>query len=246
MLTRSRVLRELSSLILALTSCTRGKLDLTQEGSPASIRAAVASQASAELAVGPDSFAVDSTAVILEQGPRVGTKLVIHRGWIRRDHWHAYQVGASGGKIFPLGGFQNPELAQAASLLTPIPVSDSELRGLAEKLAVLADPNGGVQYVFSGRGEQHVVRDAWARNSPSSWPADTAFHMADGSLQVRLTFLSRDTHSFEQSWVPSVYAFIFGSNGQLQSWSKRTGESFAEKSIPVTVTREPWGGQTQP
>ena len=135
------------------------------------LRAAVARQASTELALSPLAMQVGANSVRIERGRHVGNTMAVYRLWIARDHWHAYQIGLVSDDMITLGGFQNPDLVAAASHLVPRIVDDTSIRRLAEELAVLADDYGGVEYHFARDITSKALLDQWTRNYRRTGPA---------------------------------------------------------------------------
>ena len=193
----------------------------------------------------PDRETVLPNAVRLEDGTPVGPRIKTYRGWISRDHWHAYQVAVIGGKTIALGGFQSPELTEAASALAPASRSALTMRELAEKLAVLADNSGAVQYAFPRPADLTELRSASKRTASESWPSDTVSDLGGGQWRAALTIFSRETRSYTQHWVPTAYAFTFDSAGYLRAWSRRVGEPLADANINANAAR-PWSSATVP
>ena len=203
---------------------------VVKNGSASALAQRIATEASTELSLASDAQVVLPSQVRLEEVTRIGTDLVFFRAWVPRDHWHAYQAAVADSRIITLGGFQNPDLVSIAEVLARVHGDSSSVRGLAEKLAILADNSGGVQYRFPDRAAS-ALRSAWHRAAPTSWPNDTLFDLVGGAHRVRLTLLSQETHSYTQHWIPTLYAFTFAADGHLQAWSRRSGTPVAAEML---------------
>jgi hypothetical protein len=241
---RTTVRAGVVGLVIGVAACAR-EVGGVQRFDTASVAARIAAEATTELALSPGEQMVSPRGVRLEDGPHVGGGLTTYRAWIPRDHWHAYQIAIAGSNAIALGGFQSPELASAAAALAPSNRNATTVRELAEKLAVLADNSGAVEYIFPGRTDLPDLRAAWERTAPESWPRDTVIDLGGGKWRAVLTMLSRETRSYTQHWVPVAYAFSFDSNGRLQSWSRRIGESLAAARFPAAAPR-PYSDGTTP
>ena len=229
---RISILAGASGLVVGAFACAREAADGPRLDATA-FATRVAEEASTELALYPGAQIVSPSGVRLEDGLRLEGGLTTYRAWISRDHWHAYQLAVANNRMIPLGGFQSPDLVSIASAITRPSRSATNVREVAEKLALLADNSGGVQYAFPGRSQQAELRAAWSRASPASWPSDTVINLGGGGWSVRLTLLSQETRSFTQHWVPTAYAFTFDSAGQLHAWSRRAGEPIPQMTIPT-------------
>jgi hypothetical protein len=160
--------------------------------------------------------------------------------------WHArmpvagsapYTLGWDGSRVIRLGGFEAPELFSAADLLRRSPVLFNDPLQLARELAILADPNGGIESVFitePSTGEAEAVRSAWLACYPES-ATDYVEKSGAGPTLVRLTLLTRDLDGAYRSWIPATYAFAFGKDRALLAWSREFGERFSSRS-PGAVT----------
>jgi hypothetical protein len=213
-------------LLLALGAHAAGcgrDVGVSSRADTSSIRSIVALQASTELALSLPGASVDASSVYVEQGPSVGKTITVLRLWIPRDHWHAYQVAVTGSRVISLGGFQNPNLAAAAENLAPAILNAASLRELAERLALLADDYGGVQYYFGRHVTSKPLLDEWRANAPMGWPRDSVERTVNDGWRVTLTLLSRNTRSHSQPWLPMAYVFHFDSVAHLNAWSQRRG-----------------------
>lgn len=229
----------LGVLVLAAgaSACARDTEGVQREDTSA-LKALVAEEATNEFALSPGEQIVSPATVRLEDGPRV-QGLRTYRAWVPRDHWHAYQLAVSGNTVFVLGGFQNPDLASAATALAGGAGGAMNLRDVAERLALLADNSGGVQYAFPGRTDFPAVSAAWRNMAPDTWPHDTVTELGNGRRIVRLTLLSQETRSYTQHWTPTAYALTFNADGQLRAWSRRAGVPVPATKIPVARSGGP-------
>ena len=200
---------------------------------------ATAAQAATELALGASPLPIDLDAIRVERGPMVRAGVPIHRAWIPRDHWHAYQAATVAGRLILLGGFQAPQLEQIASALIPQSPTENGMRVLAQQLMVLADPSGGVQYAFPAGSIEPALQDSWSSAKPRDWPRDTVASGAAG-WRITMTLLSRETRSYTQHWVPTAYSFAFSPEGRLVAWSRRIGDPVSGAGLPVSPTATPW------
>jgi hypothetical protein len=214
---------------------------LRAQSSDDSARARIVAQALSEFALTPGELkSYSPQGITFEKGPRVGGALEVWRAAIPQDHWHKYLWARSKGVSLALGGFENPELAAASSLLAPTNFDEIAARNLSRKLAVLADWNGAVQFAFWGLSADSGVSREWEARAPASWPHDTVWRSIGGGRIVRLTFFSRATSSYLLGWVPVLYVFNFDSHGLLLAWAKRMGEPFATPKVGLSDTAEPW------
>lgn len=187
----------------------------------------VAQDASTELALTPDAETVAPGDVRIDSVIVLGKRLRVYRAWVARDHWHAYQVGVVGDTLIPLGGFQNPDLVTAAAKLPRQIKSSPNIRATAERLALLGDGNGAVQYLFRSK----TYRTTWRNLLPDPWPPDTMVNLRNGNVRAVITILSQDSHSYTQSWTPVAYAFTFDHTGQLLAWASRRGGPIAAARV---------------
>jgi len=192
----------------------------------------VAEASSTELSLVPGGEVVSSAQIRFDQGMELAKGIVRFRAWIPRDHWHPYQLAASDSTIILLGGFQSPDLMSISQSLARAHGSALSAMTLAEQLAVLADDNGGVNYIFPRRATAEW-RSAWSAVAPPEWPGDTTIELPGGMQRVRLTILSQQTRSYAQDWVPTIYAFTFAPNRSLETWSRRSGTPIPARKLPT-------------
>jgi len=219
-----------SRVILALAlafqcGCTRSG-GAGREGEATVAQRMVAAEASAEILTwrGSDSgFAPNQ--ITLERARRYRGKGSLWTARVPLDHFHSYTVLTHDGVAIPLGGFQSPAPRSAVRLL-PVQASDSaSALAVAKELIGLLDPNGAETIVFAGElGAEQAFGRAWARAGGFPWPSDTLLRRGT-TWVVRLNVASQ-MHSYEGSWDPAVYTFVFTRTGELESWSVRHGNRF--------------------
>lgn len=237
----------IAALAATASGCTSGAASAdTPDGS--SIVAAVATQAQTEFALWSLVPRPDSSEVWLESGPRLGDSVSTVRAWLSMSHWHAYQFIVADGNAIAVGGFESPDMRSAVSVLAPARWDSSTVSELTEKLAVLADDAGGVQYFFPWKNELAPAPRLWEKAKQPGWPRDTVVAHADGSWSATITILSRETRSYTQHWMPVAYSFVFRTDGQLGAWSRRVGDPVPGSGIPVEPTPAPWdtAGENRP
>lgn len=235
-----------ASILLVLCATTthdaaaqRGMLDSSRS---AAVRDLVARQAASELAVRFGGRALPNAGGIsLERAEGIGEGLPVWRALLPSDHSHPYLLVVSSGAVLRLGGFEAPELRLVSELMDIGPAGEATARRRANALALLADANGAVQFVFTGLpdapGYVPKVAATWRRQAPHDWPPDTIFARPEGGRHVSLTLLSRATRSYTLHWVPTAYSFEFDEHGRLAGWARRTGEFFGVKGVPLSPTR---------
>lgn len=224
-----------SALPLALLVLCVSSLEAQSESVEQMLRVAAAHQELAHvIALGDASPEVRDFAARVRlaefSAPRSGLRF-----------WHArmpvagsapYTLGWDGTRVLRLGGFEAPELFAAASLLIRTPRLRHEPLELARELAVLADPNGGMEYAFvhePSTGDAEAARRAWV--GCYSEAVGDSFDSGDPTRTVvRLTLLTRDPDGAYGSWLPATYAFVFGTNHVLLAWSRRFRERFAPEA----------------
>lgn len=202
------------------------------------IRQQVVAQSLAEMAVrsratpGP----VDERLIRIERVSSAVDSLELWRATLPSDHSHPYLLAHVGDKLFQLGGFTNPQLVEVAGGLGGEVIPRATL-ARAQRLAVLADPNGAIQIISSDNADRpgyaSKVLETWKRIQPKDWPRDTLILSGGGRLLIRLTLFSRDTRSYTLYWVPLAYSFAFDENGRLDAWAVRTGEDFNVSGVPL-------------
>jgi len=209
------------------------------------IREYVARGAAAELGARfGETRLPDARRVEVEPVDGLTGDLKIWRATLPSDHSHPYLVALVEGVPVPLGGFAAPEIRRVSQLLGAEQLGAATIRRRAETLALLADGNGAIQFVFTGHpdtpGYISKVAEAWRRAAPNDWPRDTvATRSPPDGWHVTVTLLSRDTRSYTLHWVPTAYAFEFNTDGVLVGWASRLGESFGVKDVPLAPTKRP-------
>lgn len=214
---------------------------LAQEGQ-LTMRQYVAGQAWTEIMLRTASLPtpVATGAIQLERVVGTSNGLDLWRATLPSDHSHPYLLATMDGEVVRLGGFANPELGVVALGRSLGEVNAEKVRTLSEELALLADPNGALQWVYVGKadgpGYASTVSSAWRKIMPRNWPRDTVVATAGGWL-TRLTLLSRDTRSYTLHWVPLAFSFEFDRKGRLMAWAERAGESFGVANVPVPPSK---------
>jgi len=209
------------------------------------IREYVAREAAAELGVRFGEIRMpDARRVQVESVDVLTRDLKVWRATLPSDHSHPYLLAMVDDRPVPLGGFAAPEIRRVAQLLGHEQLSVTTVQRRAETLALLADGNGAIQFVFTGHPDTpsyvSKVADAWRRAAPSDWPRDTVFTRPAEGWHATVTLLSRDTRSYTLHWVPVAYSFEFNADGALVGWANRLGESFGVKDVPLAPTKLPF------
>lgn len=202
------------------------------------MRQVVAGQARTEIALQtssqPTLAAADAIRLVRVVG--VADGLDLWRATLPSDHSHPYLLATLNGAVVRLGGFTAPELRAVASRFASGGLDTQRVRARSEQLALLADPNGAVQWVYVTKADQpgygSTVVSAWRKRAPKDWPRDTVLATQAGWF-AQLTLLSRDTRSFTLHWVPLALSFEFDRDGQLLAWAQRRGEVFRVAGVPV-------------
>ena len=218
-----------SALLTALSGCGANAKHV-QTDDTATIKVRVAREAMSEFALTAGSSA-GFPEVRLEDGPTI-PGMRTYRAWIARDHWHAYTLAVIDGKTYALGGFQNPDLVSIARARSAKRASTSDVNTQARELAMLADDEGAVEYVFMGQADSKSTGVTRQRIIPGTWPTDTVIEV-DGLRMVRVTLVSRATRSFTQHWVPTVYTFLFNPQNELVAWRHFTGDEIAATQLSL-------------
>ncbi len=198
----------------------------------------VASQALTEVALRVNTRPprVNPGAIQLERVAGIAGGLDLWRATLPSDHSHPYLLARLNGKVIRLGGFTAPDLWTVASQLAPGGLDAERARAFSEQLALLADPNGAIQWIYVEKADQPAyvskVASAWKKRAPGDWPRDTVMANEAG-WTVQLTMLSRDTRSYTLHWVPLALSFDFDRDGRLLTWAQRAGELFGVTGVPV-------------
>jgi hypothetical protein len=139
------------------------------------------------------------------------------------DHWHRYVVAQRGRQTWRLGGFAVNDLPDYYNAMLREAITPRQQDQIGPYLTKLADPNGR-QIVFpSQQSHPDSITRSWAARRPANWPTDTVHVFADGTEVLRITALSKQENSYDQSWVPAVFTFSFDTQGHLLAWHRREG-----------------------
>jgi hypothetical protein len=143
--------------------------------------------------------------------------------WIL-EHWHPYLVGVSSSGLHGLGGFPCPDFARAISASGTGWYTQLDVPSIARRLSRLLDPNGSGDIAFIGDSTKtEELRLAWRRAIREGFPKDSTGTNDSVQRFVRINILSHRTKQYPPAWQRVTFAFEFGPNKELLSWTTVVG-----------------------